>query len=51
MVEQRNALEVTTPNDTDIVMMRTFNAPRELVFEAHTSAEHMSHWWASAARR
>ncbi len=38
-------LKVTTPTDTTIQMTRVFDAPRELVFEAHTSAEHMSHWW------
>ncbi|HEX2052575.1 MAG TPA: SRPBCC family protein [Actinomycetota bacterium] len=29
----------------EIVMTRTFEAARELVFKAHTSCEHMSHWW------
>jgi uncharacterized protein YndB with AHSA1/START domain len=38
-------IAVTTPSDTVIVMTRTFNAPRELVFDAHSSCEHMSHWW------
>ena len=40
-----NKLEVTTPSDREIVMMRVFDAPRDLVFEAHTSCEHMSNWW------
>lgn len=40
-----NKLEVTTQGDTEIRMTRLFDAPRELVFEAHTSAEHMSKWW------
>ena len=40
-----NDLKVTTPSDTQIQMTRVFDAPRELVFEAHTSAEHMSNWW------
>jgi uncharacterized protein YndB with AHSA1/START domain len=38
-------LEVTTPSDREIVMTRVFDAPRELVFEAHTSCEHMTNWW------
>jgi uncharacterized protein YndB with AHSA1/START domain len=38
-------LTVTTPSDREIVMSRTFDAPRELVFEAHTSCEHMRNWW------
>jgi len=38
-------LEVSTPSDREIVMTRVFDAPRDLVFEAHTSCEHMRHWW------
>ena len=40
-----NKLEVTTPSDREIVMTRVVDAPRDLVFEAHTSCEHMSNWW------
>ncbi len=40
-----NQLTVTTPSDWEIVMTRVFDAPRDLVFEAHTSCEHMSQWW------
>jgi uncharacterized protein YndB with AHSA1/START domain len=38
-------LTVTTPSDREILMTREFDAPRDLVFEAHTSCEHMSRWW------
>jgi uncharacterized protein YndB with AHSA1/START domain len=38
-------LEVTTPSDREIQMTRTFDAPRDLVFEAYTSCEHVRHWW------
>jgi len=38
-------LITTTPSDREIVMTRVFDAPRDLVFEAHTSCEHMSKWW------
>jgi uncharacterized protein YndB with AHSA1/START domain len=38
-------LIVTTPSEREIVMTREFDAPRDLVFEAHTSCEHMSRWW------
>jgi uncharacterized protein YndB with AHSA1/START domain len=38
-------LTVTTPSDREIVITRTFDAPRELVFQAHSSCEHMSNWW------
>lgn len=44
MAEQ-NTLTVTTPSDREIVMTRVFNAPRELVFEAHTKCEHLEKWW------
>ena len=40
-----NKLMVTTPSDREIVMTRVFDAPRDLVFEAHSSCEHMSNWW------
>ncbi|MQB01030.1 MAG: polyketide cyclase [Actinobacteria bacterium] len=38
-------LRITTPSEREIVMTREFDAPRDLVFEAHTSCEHMSRWW------
>lgn len=40
-----NQLTLTTPSDLEIVMTRTFGAPRDLVFEAHTSCEHLKNWW------
>jgi uncharacterized protein YndB with AHSA1/START domain len=40
-----NKLTVTTPSDREIVVTRVFDAPRDLVFEAHTSCEHLSKWW------
>jgi uncharacterized protein YndB with AHSA1/START domain len=40
-----NKLTVTTPSDREIVMTRVFDAPRDLVFEAHSSCEHLSNWW------
>lgn len=40
-----NGLKVTTPSDVEIAMTRVLDAPRELVFEAHSSCEHMSQWW------
>jgi len=36
---------VQTPDDTTIVMSRSFDAPRELVFACHTQPEHLKHWW------
>ena len=35
----------TTPSDREIEMSRLFDAPRELVFEAFTTPEHLSQWF------
>jgi len=32
-------------SERTIVITRTFNAPRELVFEAWTDPKHFVHWW------
>lgn len=39
------SLTVTLPSDREILMTRVFDAPRELVFEAHTTPEHVRRWW------
>lgn len=33
----------TTANE--LLITRTFNAPRELVFQCWTQPEHLAHWW------
>ncbi|MEJ3748013.1 SRPBCC family protein [Actinomycetes bacterium KLBMP 9797] len=38
-------LTVTLPSDLEIKMVRVFDAPRELVFEAHAKVEHVKQWW------
>ena len=45
MAARSAELTVTTPSKREIVMTREFGAPRDLVFLAHTSCEHMSRWW------
>ena len=45
MAASGSKLTVTTPSDREILMTRVFDAPRDLVFEAHSSCEHMSNWW------
>jgi len=46
MVQKKvGALTLTTPSDREIVMTREFDAPRELVFEAHSKCEHLEKWW------
>jgi len=32
-------------SDRELVINRVFDAPREIVFEAWTRAEHLVHWW------
>ncbi|WP_240417792.1 SRPBCC family protein [Paenibacillus periandrae] len=32
-------------NANELVITRTFQAPRELVFKVWTEAEHLKHWW------
>lgn len=37
-------LQLSTPTDTSIVLTRTFNAPRRLVWEAFTTPDKMRRW-------
>ena len=37
-------LQVTTPSDREIAMIREFDAPRELVFEAYTTPALVQRW-------
>ena len=39
------AMTLSLPSDREIVLTRTFDAPRDLVFEAHSKAEHLRNWW------
>ncbi|MGH7676869.1 MAG: SRPBCC family protein [Gemmatimonadaceae bacterium] len=41
----KNALKVTANGDREIVMTRSFDAPRQLVFEAMTKPELMKRWF------
>ena len=38
-------LKVSALSDTEILLERTFNAPRALVFDAMTKPEHIRKWW------
>ena len=40
-----SALSLTLPSDREILMTRSFDAPRRLVFEAHSKPEHIRNWW------
>jgi uncharacterized protein YndB with AHSA1/START domain len=37
---------LTLPSDTEILMVREFDAPRELVFKSYTTPELVKRWWA-----
>lgn len=36
---------VTTPEQRDLIITRTFDAPRDLVWKAWTDPEHVMRWW------
>jgi uncharacterized protein YndB with AHSA1/START domain len=40
----RNELKITTSGDRDLVMTRDFDAPRQLVYDAHTKPELVRRW-------
>jgi len=39
-----NATTFSTPSDQEILMTRVVDAPRRLVFAAHTDPKHLPHW-------
>jgi uncharacterized protein YndB with AHSA1/START domain len=45
VMENTGRAKVTMPSEREIVIERVFDAPRALVFEAWTKAEHVAHWW------
>ena len=45
LVNNIGPVTITTPGDRRIVITRMFDALRAVVFEAWTTAEHVTHWW------
>jgi uncharacterized protein YndB with AHSA1/START domain len=43
--ENASSATITLPSDREIRLVRTFDAPRRLVFEAWTKPEHVKYWW------
>jgi uncharacterized protein YndB with AHSA1/START domain len=41
---ETGGLTLTTPSDTEVVVTRSFDAPRELVWSAYTEPEHLTQW-------
>ena len=38
-------MNITMPSDTEVLMTRSFNAPRAVVYQCFTKCEHLKHWW------
>jgi uncharacterized protein YndB with AHSA1/START domain len=43
-------LKITTPTDREVVVTRTFDAPRALVFDAYTQPELLKRWYRAPGR-
>src|SRR5205809_6610577 len=43
-MKSAGTLQLTAPGERDIVMTRVFDAPRQLVFDAHTQPELVKRW-------
>lgn len=43
------SLSIATPSDREIVLTRTFSAPRSLVWDAVTKPEHVQRWYGCSA--
>ena len=43
-MKNTGSLKVTTPTDREIVLTRVFDAPRDMVFDAHTKPELIRRW-------
>ncbi len=46
-VSSSRKAEVTLPTDTEILIRREFDAPKELVFKAYTTPELVRRWWSA----
>lgn len=44
-IDRTGSAEVTLPSDTEILIIRSFDAPAELVFDVWTTPEHVRNWW------
>lgn len=45
MATRRGSATVTLPSDTEILITRSFEAPRALVWDALTTPRHLLRWW------
>jgi uncharacterized protein YndB with AHSA1/START domain len=44
-MNRTGSAEVTLPSDTEIMIVRRFDAPADLVFDVWTTPEHVRNWW------
>ncbi|HET9261005.1 MAG TPA: SRPBCC family protein [Acidimicrobiia bacterium] len=44
-IDRTGSAEITLPSETEISMVRKFDAPAELVFDVWTTPEHVRNWW------
>jgi uncharacterized protein YndB with AHSA1/START domain len=44
-MDRSKSANVTMPSEREIVITRVFDAPRAIVFDAWTKAEHVAQWW------
>ena len=49
VAKSKAAYQITLPSDLELVMTRVFNAPRELVFNAHLDPQQVEQWWGPRA--
>jgi uncharacterized protein YndB with AHSA1/START domain len=44
-IDRTGSAELSLPSDTEIKLVRKFDAPVELVFDVWTTEEHVRNWW------
>lgn len=44
-IDRTGSAELSLPSDTEIKMVRKFDAPAELVFDVWTTPQHVRNWW------
>ena len=44
-IDRTGSAEISLPSDTEIRMVRKFDAPAEMVFDVWTTPEHVRNWW------
>lgn len=45
MMDKITETQLSLPSEREMLILRSFKAPRELVWKMWTEAEHLKHWW------